>query len=67
MQLELGDDEVEYLQDILTIWLDGYEEAENEALRDPLIESFEDLTASAASLSEGRRMAEDMLERLKGD
>lgn len=63
--LELSEEEKEYLDDILTIWIDGYEEAQQEVLRDPLVKSFEELTSSAGGLKEQEVMAVQIREKIR--
>lgn len=63
--VELSEEEKDYLDDILTIWIDGYEEAQQEVLRDPLVKSFDDLTSSSGNLKEQELLAIQIREKIR--
>lgn len=67
--IELTDDECGYLHDILTMWIDGYEDANQRQLTDEAVPDFETLLQLSSGLSEQEDLARKIrskLESVKG-
>jgi hypothetical protein len=63
--LELDSEEAGFLDDILSWWLDGYEDAKEQTISDPGIGNFEDLQTLAHSLTTQQAMVVAMRYKLR--
>jgi hypothetical protein len=65
IRLELNEAEANYLADILSLWIDGHEDAAALTEKDPTFETADELLMMTAGLVEQKSMAQTMLMKLK--
>jgi hypothetical protein len=63
--LELDDEQVRYLDDVLSIWIDGYEDAKESATTDPMIQQLDEFMQLSGGLVEQEAIARAIRERLR--
>lgn len=66
VRLELSETDAVYVRDILTMWIDGHNEAEAQVMTDPNHEEVEDMAMAVDDLRQQKKSAERIRDLLDG-
>lgn len=65
IQLSLTEAQATFLEDVIVLWCEGYDDAKELTHQDPTFESADEFLMLTSSLVDQQRMADEIREQLK--